>query len=141
MGFCDRTYPENVIDNDTFMQYVCETVGSPWAFKDLLVMRKKTKGFFSEYPQCDWATLVRVAQWARAKRRRPAHAFQVVDYARYAWSDGAVPEMDPSNDDLALEAEIHQALEVETDSCWRERLIMSEGDGRRAVYQQWAAVH
>lgn len=141
MSYVERMHPENVTDPRSYMDYVCQTVGTPWALQDLHAMRKKTRLFFEQYPQCDWPTLVRVAQWARAKKRRPARAFYVVDYARYAWSDGAVPEMDPSNVDYNLESRISLALEEETDSLWRERLMMSEGDGRREVYEQWSAMH
>lgn len=141
MSFVERTHPENVTDAKSYMDYVCQTVGSPWCVKDFVVMRKKIRWFFSEYPQCDWPTLVRIAQWARAKKKRPAHAFYVVDMARYAWADGAVPEMDPSNDDSDLESRISRALARETDASWRERLTMSEGEGRREVYQLWASTH
>lgn len=137
MGFADPIRAENVVDADTYMSYVCQTVGSPWQLKDTYVMKKKVKDFFKVYPQCSYETLIRVAHWARSKKKRPPHAYYVVDMARYAWADGAVPEMDPSNVDLKLERLIRQALETETDPTWRERLVMSEGDGRRVVFDAW----
>jgi hypothetical protein len=141
MGFADPVRAENVHDVKSYMSYVCQTVGSPWTMADEHIMGKKVKGFFSAYPECGFETLVRVAQWARAKKKRPARAFLVVDMARYAWSDGAVPEMDPRNVNLALEANIRNVLETETDPAWRERLVMASGEGRKAVYRQWMAVH
>lgn len=139
MGYLDRVMPEDVIDPDSYCRYVCQTVGSPWTMTDSFVMKKKLKTFFKAYPECGYGTLIRIAQWTRSKKKRPPHAYMVVDYARYAWADGALPELDPSNVDLELERKIGRALEIETDPEWRRKLVLSEGSGRRAVFQQWAS--
>lgn len=137
MGFCDRISASDVCDADTLTRYVCQTVGSPYAFKDTIVMKKKLNEFFAAYPKTSYDTMIKVAHWARAKKKRPAHAFYIVDMARYAWADGALPELDPSNVDSDLETNIRRALEEETNPEWRRRLIGSEGAGRRVVFDAW----
>ena len=137
MGYLGFVAPEEVSDPASFCRYVCQTIGTPYAFKDEIVMRRKVREFFEQYPHCSYGTLVRLVQWARSKKKRPARAWYIIDMARYAWADGALPEMDPQNVDLTLETKIRQALESETDPEWRRRLMTAEGDGRRVVFQQW----
>lgn len=137
MGFVDPLTVDEVVDAESYTRYVCQTVGSPWSYKDVVIMKKKVRVFFEAYPHCTYSTLVHVAHWARAKKKRPAHAYYLVDMARYAWQDGALPEMDPANVRSDVDDLIHQALEQETDPAWRRRLMTAEGAGKRMVYENW----
>lgn len=137
--------PEEVAHADdppkAYSEYVRQTVGTPGAtVKDLAAFRKKVKKLMEDDPRITWHTMCRVAQWARQKRKRPAHIHYLPDMLRYAWSDGYLPELSPDAADDDLEEKIGRALGVETDEYWRRRLIASKGvEARAQTYSEWRA--
>lgn len=138
MSFIDRLRPEDVKDIDTFAEYVSQVLGTPYnTLNDKIVLRKKLKEFEKNVPNGTWQTLVRTCDWAKARKKRPAHSYLVVDWVRYAWADGYLPDLDEKPQDQELEAGIRAALEVETDPEWRRRLIGAEGRARKEVYVAW----
>jgi hypothetical protein len=131
---------QDVNDPVTFAQYVQQRLGTPYPnYKQLPVLRKTIKTFFEAYPNADYGTLVRLTNWARDKKKRPAHSYQLIGMVRYAWSDGALPELDPKDRvDPETEAAIEAALKIEKDEAWRKRLMMATGiQGRQEVYAAW----
>lgn len=139
-----RTFtPVDVAEADDpfeiYAHYVRQNVGTPGASKkDLAVLRKKVKQLFEQEPRLDWYSMCRVAQWARAKKRRPPHVHLMADYVKYAWADKYLPELDPDHEDDSLEQKIERALNVEEDAWWRRRLIMTKGvQARTDVYREW----
>lgn len=125
-----------------FADYCQQTMGVPWpTIGDLKILRKKANEFFEHYPQADWTTLCRVAQWCRSRKRRCSRVWLVVDEFRNAWAKGGLPELDPrDNADERVEEGIERALEAEERPEWRRRLIAARGvDARREAYQEWLA--
>lgn len=142
-GWLEVWTPEKVASADdpvmAFANYAQQTLGVPWPTqKDLATTRKKVKEFFKNYPQADWHTLCRVVAWARSRKKRPSRVYLVIELFRDAWSNGALPELDPDNRvDPEVEVAIAQALEVETDAWWCGRLSMCKGEARVAALQEW----
>jgi hypothetical protein len=138
---CDIDYVSigEVQDANALARYIEQRTGAPWAsIKDMSILRKKCKEFFEHYPHCDWTTLCHVADWCQRKRKRYSHVWKVVDAFRYAYEDGALPEVDQGYRNRNLEREIADALEQETDRLWRMRLIGTRGiDARKEVLQSW----
>lgn len=140
MSYIEPIKRTEVVDEASFARYVCQTLGTPYSTKgDFMMMKKKLKQLREEMPQVTWSTLVGTVDWARAKRKHPPFAANVIDMVRYAFADGYLPELDPNNQerDERLESGIHEALQVETDEEWRRRLSGSFGKGRKEVYAQW----
>ena len=136
--------PEDVAEADdkplAFANYVQQTLGCPWPTKqDQIVLRKRLKECFEAIPEADYYTLCRTVQWARARKRRPPRVWMVVDYVRDAWSQGALPELDPANrTDKKLEEAIAAALKIEKRDGWRRRLLGAQGlDARQEAYRAW----
>lgn len=123
-----------------FADYCQQTIGTPWpTLKDMTILRKKIKEFFAHYPQCDYRSLCRVAQWARSHKKRPTRAWLVLEMFRDAWRDGYLPELDPAERrDENIEGNISTALDEETRPEWRSRLLGARGvEGRREAYEEW----
>jgi hypothetical protein len=138
VSFVDLLKPQDVVDARTFADYVRQILGTPTnTMKDLVTLQKKLKEHQEAWPNADWQTLVRTVDWCKARKKRPARAFLVVDWVRYAWADGYLPELDTKPVDQQLEEAISEALEVETDTEWRYRLIGAEGRARKEVYVAW----
>lgn len=122
-----------------FARYCQQVVGTPMPdSKAWGPLGARVKAFFIEYPQADWYTLCRIAQWCRNHKLRARTTVGLVGCFRSAWSDGAIPELDPANLDLELEREIERALEIEMDDSWRRRLYLARGtEARRAALEEW----
>lgn len=133
-----RTFTEQV---RAFARYCQQVVGTPMPTSTQWpALSKRCKAFFIEYPQADWFTLCRVAQWCRNRKLRVRTTVGLISCFRSAWGDGALPELDPQNVDLELEREIERALATETDEEWRRRLILARGPGaRREALAEWNA--
>lgn len=132
------TRPDQVDDPLTFAAYAQRVIGTPWpTIKDQMILRRRIKQFFTQFPQADYRTLVSVVHYCRARKRRPMHAWTVIDRFRDAWAAGWVPELDRLPEDLEVDREVERALEIETDPEWRRRLIGARGQGREEVLQQW----
>lgn len=128
-----------VVDAVTFGDYVHERLGVPYpGFKALAILRKKSKLFLQQNPRADWQTFVRVADWARAKKKHPADVWWLIDATKYAFADGYLPELDPSTQvEDNVTRLIYAACQEETDRHWRDRLLSVQGDSRILVYEQW----
>lgn len=121
-----------------FSEYVQQLLGIPWPTRtDIVTLRRKAEEFFSHYPRLNWYTLCRVAQWCRAKGRRFARVWEVIDAFRGAYVAGALPEM-RSDHNEDLDTAIATAIAQETDPEWRRRLLVAQGqNARRAVLNDW----
>lgn len=140
-SFLHRKTPADVHDARTFAEYAHQKLGIPYPTgKSIATLKKSLNEFFEHYPQADYFTMCRVVDWAAHKRKRYAHAYQLVYAFRYAYQDGFLPELDPNREltDEELEAAINDALTVERDAEWRRRLIIAHGvEARRHVYEEW----
>lgn len=134
---------EDVTDVHSFAEYCEQRLGCPWpTYKDKILLQKKCNDLFKRYPdRVTWQTMVRVANWMRSRKWRPARVWMVAEAFREAWSAGALPELDPRHDtDETLERQIQEALKEETRMDWRRMLLGSSGlHARREVYECWKA--
>lgn len=133
----DWTPDEVAADADpvaAFAEFAQQKLGTPRpTLQQMIVLRKRAKEFFVEYPHLDVRTFCRVVDWCKAKKRRPAHAVTIIKWVRYAWADGYLPELDPENQpDEDTDRGIKRALELEDDERWRRRLMLVQGRGDRA---------
>lgn len=130
--------PEAVTDFATAEQFIMQQVGiGHVTAKDSGIFRKKVNEMFDHYPGAEWQTLVRTAQWAKARRRRYAHLYQLVEAVRYAYEDGYLPELDPNNQE-DLDEQIREAIRQEVDPEWRRRLLIAQGtQAKSAILDQW----
>jgi hypothetical protein len=124
-----------------FAEYVQQKLGVPWPTqKDFAILRHKITEFFEHYPRLNYFTLCRVVDWARSRHRRYDRVWKVVDAFRYAWTDGAIPELAPDQTDEGVEARITAALAVETSATWRRCLLGATGaKARRQIIEEWEA--
>ncbi len=135
--------PEKVVSSndplDAFANYVQQTVGTPYPTgKDMNACKKWVKEFFAKYPQLDYYTLCDVAQWARSRKKRPVHLKALLNLFRYAWSDGALPQLDPANIDQKTDEGIRNALMVETDESWCSQFYRVQGaQARQNLLMRW----
>jgi hypothetical protein len=129
-----------VVDGKTFANFVHQQLGTPFPSKvHLNTLNKRVRQFFTEYPDANWMTMVRLVEYCKSRKKRPAHAYAVFSQLRFAFAAGYLPELEPKeHTDEELEQSIQAALEVERDTKWRERLIASTGvNARRRVYVAW----
>ena len=128
----------DVTDAATFAQFAQQNLGTPWATKkDMVLLTKRSNDFFAHYPHCQWDTLCRVVMWAKRKRKRFAYVWQTVDAFRWAWQDGAIPELERTVDD-AVEDRIKEALTIETTKYWLSLLVGTENrNQRRELIEEW----
>lgn len=128
----------SVTDYETAAKFCQQQVGCGYVTgKDLGIFKKKVNELFDHYPAADWQTIVRTAEWAKARRRRFAHLFQLVEAVRYAYEDGYLPELDPRNQ-ADVDDQIREALRDELDPDWRRRLMIAQGmQAKSMVLEQW----
>ncbi len=123
-----------------FCSYVQQSVGVPHpTIKDVVLVRKKAKEFFANYPNTDWRTLCRIAAWCKARKIRLSRPWKIIDRFREAYVGGFLPELDNANRvDEDIETQIQTALQVESNEAWRRRLIMAQGvELRRMAISEW----
>lgn len=140
MGELDYVEINQVNDPDVLARYIQQKTGTPWpTWKDRAILRKKCKEFFEHYPHLDYRTLCHVADWCARKKRRFSNVWKVIDAFRFAYEDGALPEVDRGRiADKSTDERIQEALEVETDSMWRSMLIGTQDvNVRKEVLEQW----
>lgn len=140
MSALDYLTPEQVTTSDLLCTYIEQQTGTPWSSgKDIALFRKKCKEFFEHYPYLDYQSLVHVADWCRRTKRRYSHTWKVVDAFRYAYADGALPEVDHRRHvDPNMEAEIEEAITLETDDTWKRQLICTQNvQTRKEVLDNW----
>jgi hypothetical protein len=122
---------------DALIEFAQRRLGVPFpTMKDRLALKKQAKWFLEHNPTATWHTLAKVVEWAHAKKRRPAAVYSIVTMAKYAWSDGWLPELD-AKEDTSYEDGIIAALQVETDPEWRHKLMSGYGSVRAERYQEW----
>lgn len=142
MAYLSLLRPCDVVDAQTYAEFCQQKVGTPipTSVRDVVIMKAQLKKFFDETPGATYQTLVRTLDWCKAKRRRPATCWGVIHNVRWAWADGAVPELNPDPPkDRNLEVQIANALTSETDERWRRMLIGACGvENRRIVYREWS---
>ena len=132
---------EKVCDLDTCEQFIMQQVGiGHVTANDRGIFKKKVQELFDHYPEADWQTLVRTAEWAKTRRRRYARLFQLVEAVRYAYEDGYLPELDPRGTG-DVDAQIREVLQEEQDPAWRRRLLVAQGmQAKLAVLEMWQQV-
>lgn len=138
---CEMDYVTigQVNDAQTLARYIEQTTGTPWAtLQDIILLKKKSKEFFTRYPYLDYSTLCHIADWCQRKRRRYSNVWKVIDSFRYAYEDGALPEIDMARQDPILEHNICVAVEKEPDQLWRMKLMGERGiDARKELLDNW----
>lgn len=124
---------------DVFCKYVQQAVGVPFPTgKDIVIVRRRAKEFFAAYPHTNWYTLCRVANWCKARKRRPTRPWMVIDHFRDAWSAGFIPELnDTTRVNESVEERIAKVLQVERRESWRRRFVMAQGEARERVLSEW----
>jgi len=138
VGYCELLAEGDVHDPEGLARYIQQITGTPWpTLEDMILLKKKCKEFFELYPHVDYVTLCHVANWAKRKKKRFSNVWKCVDAYRWAWEDGAIPEI-ANNCDRQTERLIGDALSVETDELWRNALISTEdGNVRKDLVERW----
>lgn len=134
--------PTDVVDAQSFAAYAQQTIGTKWpTIKERVMLQARTTQFFADNPHADWTTLVKAIAYVRASRRRLAMPWDVLYQVPWAFREGFLPELDPSNhidEDPQVERQIEWILEQETDEWWRHALMYSVGvENRRGLVQMW----
>lgn len=138
-GTVDR---DQIDTAEEFANYCQQRMGIPYPTgKGMATLKRNAKLFFKQNPNATWGTLVRTVDWCRNNNRRVANAYSIIPMVRYAWAKGALPELDARNvTNDELEAKILEALQVEKDQWWRDRLQAAVGvSARSQVYEDWQA--
>jgi hypothetical protein len=139
MGWLSHVEAEDVTDARSYANYCQERLGIPYPTKQQLVgLQTQIKDFFSVYPHTDYHSLIRLCDWAKARHRRFATVNGLLSGFRYAWAAGYLPELDPGYRPVSgIDTVIQQALRVEKDLYWRDRLQSCYGSGREVVLGEW----
>jgi hypothetical protein len=140
--FLRETPAAAVASPETFAAYAQQTIGTKYPNqKEMATLRKRAKQFFEEMPLADWSTVVQTIGYLRARHRRVDMAWAVFSFVPYAFKDGFLPQLDPSNHDVrdpSVEAEIARILEQETDPWWVGNLTLAtEPEARRDLVHMW----
>lgn len=126
-----------------YANYMQQKLGVPYpTVKDMIVLRKKIKALFEQYPNADWKTLCKIVDYCKSVRYRPNRAWAVLDKHREAWAAGFVPEMDFNYKppEPAIDDRITDALAAEKRPGWRRRLLMAQTpEQKKGVLEQWRA--
>lgn len=142
----DSITPEQISKEPKFQEqlrlyarYCQQLVGTPMPeYTKWPILARRIKAFWIEYPQADWYTLCRIAQWCSTHKVRPRTTVGLVGCFRSAWADGALSELDPQSIDMEVERKIERALETEEDDDWRTRLLLARGiEARRKLIEEW----
>lgn len=132
--------PDEVTSALKFFDFARQRLGVPFIpVKDREIFCSQMKNLHETDPRITWATLAKVVMWAHAHKRRPARITWLMKDLNRAWSDGWLPELEADADDMELEEAIVQALRVETDAGWRQRLMEARGAIRQDRLQEWRA--
>lgn len=143
MGWTTRNWTaEMVVDVPSFANFVHQEIGTPYPTgAQMSQLKGKVREYFDKNPKATWATMTKITLWAKAKGRHPTHAWIVLNDARYAWRDGWLPELMPSErvDDWVEEG-LEVALGEENDAAWRGLLLGSVGrSAREEALVKWRA--
>lgn len=131
---------DEVDSPEVFASYCQQALGTPYpSGKQIATLRRNIKEFFKQNPQASYGTLVRTIDWLRSRRKRVPHCYSVINSVRFAWRDGYLPELDPvETKDESFEDLITEALKVEQDPWWRDRLTGGlTPKAKLEIYQSW----
>lgn len=124
-----------------YASYLQQRLGLPFpTLKDQAILRSKAKAIFDQYPEADWKTLCKVADYCKARKQRPPRAWMVIDLYREAWAAGFAPELGFNYVPPApeVDSELAEILQHEHRSGWRRRLLMAQGpQAKREVLAEW----
>lgn len=140
MGRLDYLSTPDVHNSETLATYIEQQTGTPWATnQDRLILKKKCNEFFQRYPYLDYEALCHLTDWCHRRRRRFSNVWKVLDQFRYAYEDGALPEVNTRRRvDPQLEQDIEEALSLETDSEWRAMISGTPNlKVRKEVLENW----
>lgn len=140
MAFADLLKREDVVTAEKLAEYCQQQTGIPYPTKAAMGKFKKScNEFFLQYPNTDYRTLCGVVDWAKNNRKRYSDVSRLIMYGmRFAFADGYLTELDPSNREDHIDNLIIEALQLETDPDWRENIMAARsGRARMDVYNQW----
>lgn len=140
MGFADRIKRVDVTNGKKLAYYCQQETGVPLPTgKQYALLYASIKEVFAMYPQANYQTLCSVVEWAKKKGFRYAHVGNLIKNGlRYAYQDGFLPELDPRNHPNNIENLILDALRVETNEYWIDRLILSTTpEAKEETYEEW----
>lgn len=135
----DEVRREDVKDAQTFSKFCQQNFGVPYAtIKDMAILKKNAKVLFQEHPNLDWQSMVQVAYWCHAKKRKIARTFYYVNQFRWAYADGAITLESPSEAAKDVDERLREALIEEHNLAWRAKLSRADGtEAKREVLRQW----
>lgn len=144
--YLDRISRAEVDDPVTFARYAHQTIGTKApCIKEMARLRKCTAEFFEAYPHGSWQVLCTTVEWCRAKRRRLAMPWHVIDQVPWAYKDGLLPELDPHNHravDRRVEHAISVLMTTETDPWWTRAFRGATTlDTQRTLLKMWKEDH
>lgn len=121
----------------SFATFCHQNFGTPSpTISDLKMLGKQAKLLFAREPGTDWQTLIDVARWCHANKRRVARVHFYVDQFKWAWAAGGIEVADYVDEDV--KSEIDEALRVETDPIWRGKLMRADGNAAKLeVLNRW----
>lgn len=139
---CDVDYLSiaDVQDPKTLARYISQRTGVPYPNNsEMMILRKKVKDFFVQHPHLNYSTLCRVADWSVRKRRRFGNAWRVVEAWKWAYEQGAIPEVDEQRHaDPKTDRAICEVLAIEKDPAWRLRFQGTQDRRiRRELLKKW----
>lgn len=132
---------EEVNSAETFAQFCQQRLGTPYPTgRQIAALKRNVNVFFEQNPQANYGTLVRTVDWCKNRRKRPPHAAGVISNVRFAFRDGYLPELNPNSEeeDVTTESLIKEAVSVETDPWWKDRLLGGKtAKARYEIYESW----
>lgn len=140
MGYADRIKRHEVTNTKLLAAYCQQETGIPLpSGQQYIIVNKNIKEIFKQYPQANYLTLCSVIEWAKKKGIKYSHVGNLVHKGlRFAYLEGYLPELDPRNHPNNIDNLIRDAIQVETDDYWIDRLIRSTTtEGKEATYESW----
>lgn len=132
--------PEDVVSAESFAGYAQQQLGIPYpTLKQMIILKRQIKDVMEKNPGFTYASLPRVVEWAKSRKKRFADPIKLLSSFRYAFEDGYLPELSERYEDLIeIDDKINAALRVETDQEWRRALMLSEDiEEKNAMYTKW----
>lgn len=129
---------DDVTNAVSCFDFARQRLGMPWIPpKDRQIFCKQMKNLRESDPRITWSTMAKVIMWSAAHKRRPARITWLFQDLNRAWRDGWLPELRACNDEMDVEDGIIEALRVETDPGWRQRLMEARGAVRLQRLEEW----
>lgn len=138
MSFIDTMDADEVHDFDSLFRYAQQRYGIVAHFKVKNQFRTQLNEFLADNPHVGIGIVVKAIDWGKDTHRHINHPMGVLTLVTLARAAGALPELDPRfAAEEQIEEEINDALAVETDDGWRDRLICSSGAARINALNEW----